>query len=537
MTTDRVPPVTVDVVVVGAGINGLAASRELARQGFTVALLERGDIGGETTAISTRLIHGGFKYLERGEISLVWECARERNILFRTAPHLIRHYPMLIPFSVENKRPWWMILAGLALQDLLAPIKPLPLSQIVGPGKMKARWPGLFASGITRGAIFQDSQVPLTERLCLELALDASAHGAHVMTYSEVTGFVTEESRITGVKFTSVRTGEEHTIQAQFVINATGPFVDSLLEPLNLPEPFMGPTRGSHIMVGDFPGSPSTCVFFESADDHRPMFILPWEGLFMLGTTDVPDGHIDGPIVTQVEEVDYLLDSVNHLIPLAALRRDHVLWTYSGLRPLPYVGNVDDPSKITREYRLEKHAGQVDGLYSVIGGKLTTHRALGEDVARQVCRALGKKWKGSSTKRARLPGAPIPASLVAPVPSWLEPHSRQRLRSVYGAFALKIWQLADERPELRAVVDPQTGAIAAEVLWAVDEEGARTLSDIVLRRMVLFINTNAGIDAAERVAATMVTLGKWTEDRAGTELADYREWLLRYTPTALGWTW
>lgn len=537
LTTDQLPTTRVDVVVVGAGINGLAVARDLAHQGLSVALLDRGDIGGETTAISTRLVHGGFKYLERGEIALVWECARERNILFRTAPHLIHHYPMLIPFSKKNKRPWFMVLAGLALQDLLAPIKPLPLSEIVGPGKMKEGWPGLFSSGISRGAIFQDSQVPLTERLCLELALDASNHGAQILTYSEVNGFLQDGSRVTGVKVRSVLSGAENTIEAKFVVNATGPYVDSLLAPLKLPEPFMGPTRGSHIMVGEFPGAPETCVFFESAGDHRPMFILPWEGLFMLGTTDVPDDRIAGPIVTEVSEVDYLLDSVNQLIPMAALRREDVLWTYAGLRPLPFVGNIDDPSKITREFRLEKHAGKVSGLYSVIGGKLTTHRALGEEVAKQVCLALGKKWQGSFTKRSLLPGVPSVQSNLESAPSWLESSSLERLRRVYGAFAPEIWKLAAGQPELQKIIDPETAAIGAEVLWAIEHEGAQTLSDIILRRMVLFITHDAGIEAADRVCDLLVLIGLWDSERAAAELGDYRQWILRYTPRALGWTW
>ena len=176
----------VDVAVIGAGINGLAVARESARRGLSVALIDQDDLGARTSAISTRLIHGGLKYLERFELNLVHESIRERNILLKRAPHLVHHYPMLIPFSKAQSRPGWMLSCGLMLHDVLALGKPLPFNQIVFRGRLKRDWPSLAETGLKWAGLFHDAHVPLTERLNVELAIDAHAHGATVLTHTRV---------------------------------------------------------------------------------------------------------------------------------------------------------------------------------------------------------------------------------------------------------------------------------------------------------------------------------------------------------------
>lgn len=532
-------PDPVDVIVVGAGINGLAVARELAHWGMSVAVFDRSDIASETSAISTRLIHGGLKYLERGEIKLVRECAREQKILFHTAPHLIEQYPMLIPFLPGNKRPAWMLTAGLFIQELLTPTKPVKRSELVGPKKMAAKWPGLYAAGIKRGAVYYDSQVPVTERMCVELAADCVAHGARIHTYTEVTEVTSHPDGVTGVAWTDVHTGASGTLNAPIIVNAAGPWVDSVLARTGIDHPrLIGPTRGSHFMVAPFEGAPSTCIFFESPIDTRPMFVLPWEGMYMLGSTDIPVQDANTPIVADTDEVNYIVNSVNALLPQASLTADDILWSYSGVRPLPYAEGVDDPATITRDYRLDSHDGPLTGLFTIVGGKWTTHRALGEDVARTLRAHAGLPRIPSPTRKALLPGAEHPASVAPrPRPSWLGDHSAARLSRLYGTTAEAIIAQAEKDDGLRLVLDNDSGALAAEVWWAIHREGAKTLADIVLRRMATFINSRAGLDSADTIADLLVTWGMWSAERAEKERVNFIEWVKRYTPKELERAW
>jgi len=267
------------------------------------------------------------------------------------------------------------------------------------------------------------------------------------------------------------------------------------------------------------------------------MFVLPWNGRYMIGTTDIPyNGSLD-EIVIDAEETQYLLNAVNKLIPRARLMPEDVLWSYSGVRPLPFVGELDDPSKVSRDHEIIVHNGDSTGLVTLVGGKWTTHRALGELVTRKIARALGRKLVPSSTRTATLPGAPstdwkqyrqtfidsssLPTSIAA------------RLVDVYGVAAKQIVEIVREQPDLAEIVDPETGAIAAEAVHAVLNEGAFTLEDVLLRRMVVALNRDVGLAAAPAVAAVLVARCGWSHERAERELATYRQSMRRFAPRAL----
>lgn len=527
----------VDVAVIGAGINGLAIAREMARRGRSVVLIDQDDVGARTSAIATRLIHGGLKYLERLELHLVAESIRERNILLDQAPHLVKPYPMLIPFAKGHSRPGWLLACGLALYDVLSVGKRLPLSRVVTPGRLRRDYPSLADGGLRWGGIFHDAQVPVTERLCVELATDAQAHGATVLTHSRVEALVRSSERVTGLRYRDRVSGELKQVEAALVVNAAGPWVDEVLDLAGPHERRIGPTKGSHVVVDAFPGAPTTCVFFESPDDARPMFVLPWLGRYMIGTTDLPyDGSID-EIVIDEDEVDYLLRAVNGLIPGANLTPADVLWSYAGVRPLPYVGELDDPSRVSRDHEIIVHDGDRTGLVTIVGGKLTTHRALGELAARRLERLLGGSPGPSPTREARLPGAP-----AADWTTWRERYVAQsrlgqvaatRLADTYGTKARAVERLAVERPELARTVDPDTGAIAAEVVHAVTEEGAHTLEDVILRRTAIGLNQDVGLTAAPGIVEVLVAHAGWTADRAGLELERYSAAVRRFQPSAL----
>ncbi|RLP68629.1 glycerol-3-phosphate dehydrogenase [Mycetocola reblochoni] len=539
MTTHRDGVGDVDIVVIGAGINGLATAREAAAQGLSVVLIDRDDIGARTSAISTRLIHGGLKYLERMELNLVHESIRERNILLDQAPHLVRPYPMLIPFSSSQSRPGWLLSCGLMLHDVLSLGKRLPRNGIVFRRRLERDWPSLAEAGLRWAGLFQDAQVPLTERLTVELAIDAQRNGAVVLTHAPVEGLLREDGRIAGVVYRDREDGAPRTVRARRVVNAAGPWVDEILDLAGDHDRRIGPTKGSHCVVDPFPGAPDTCVFFESPNDTRPMFVLPWLGRYMIGTTDLPyDGGIDD-IRIDDEETDYLLSAVNTLIPSAGLERSDVIWSYSGVRPLPYVGELDDPSTVTRDHVFIEHEGADAGLVTVVGGKLTTHRALGEQLVRRLRASLGLPRRSSPTRSSPLPGRPAEASwpayrsaaiAAAAVVDGVGPALAERLVDTYGSASETIVAAIAERPDRGRVVDEDSGACAAELVFAVAEEGAHTLEDVLLRRTAIGLNADVGIAAARPAAAVLVEEGLWSPDRAEAETERYLAAVERFTP-------
>ncbi|MDI9580514.1 MAG: FAD-dependent oxidoreductase, partial [Thermobispora sp.] len=244
----------VDVVVIGAGINGLAVARDAASRGLRVVVVERADVGSGTSSTSSRLIHGGLKYLERYDFKLVHESIRERHILFRTAPHLVRDYPMLIPFYAGNSRPGPKIRLGLLAFDIMAGPWGRGLSRGVSPREIARRWPTLSRDGLRGGAIFHDAQVPWAERLCVELLLDSERLGARVLTHTTVTGLIVEGARVLGVRIRDNQTGEQGEIRAGVTVNAAGPWIDRVLDGQVASPRLNGGTKGSHVVVDPFPG-------------------------------------------------------------------------------------------------------------------------------------------------------------------------------------------------------------------------------------------------------------------------------------------
>lgn len=528
----------VDVAVIGAGINGLAVAREAAARGMSVLLIDQDDVAAKTSAISTRLIHGGLKYLERLELGLVRESIRERNILLAQAPHLVRPYPMLIPFLRAQRRPGWLLACGLLLHDVLSLGKRLPRNRLVGRRHIRRRWPSLDASGLRWGGLFHDAHVPLTERLTVELAIEAHQCGAVVLTHAPVLEIVRAGERVTGLRYRDRADGALKEVSASVVVNAAGPWVEDVLSLAGLDERRIGPTKGSHCVVEPFAGAPETCVFFESLD-ARPMFVLPWTGRYMIGTTDLPYGGSLDDIVIDDAEVDYLLAAVNLLIPAAHLTADDVLWSYSGVRPLPYVDDLRDPASVSREHQVVVHRGTESGLVTIVGGKLTTHRALGEHVTDTLERLLGRRHRSSPTRHTPLPGAPrdeeewavARARLIET--STLNRDVAVRLVDTYGRISAEIEALVTQDPELAVVVDPDSGAIAAEIVHAVRSEGAHTLEDVMLRRTLIGINADVGLSAAPTVAEVLVDRCGWSREQAAEQIDAYRRSVGRFRPRAL----
>ncbi|MBD0326566.1 MAG: glycerol-3-phosphate dehydrogenase/oxidase, partial [Pyrinomonadaceae bacterium] len=394
-----------DVIIIGAGINGAGIARDAALRGLKVLLLDKGDLSSGTTSWSTRLIHGGLRYLEHGELTLVRESLRERERLFHLAPHLVRPLPMLIPIYARARRGPLTIRAGMVAYDLLSFDKSLERHRMLSRDETIKRAPGLEREGLRGAALYHDAQVAYAERIVVENALSAREHGATILTYARVEQFILEGNAVRGVEFTDILEGGSHCAHANAIINVTGPWVDEMLAGFHSRVPrLIGGTKGSHIIVEPFQGAPADALYVEASADGRPFFIIPWNNLYLIGTTDVRyQGELDH-VEADRSEIDYLLDETNRIIPLAQLTRASVAYTYSGIRPLAYSDDRTEKS-ITRRHFIHDHAPQLEGLLSVVGGKLTTYRNLAEQSVNLLFRKLKRKLVPCTTGLRPLPGA------------------------------------------------------------------------------------------------------------------------------------
>lgn len=527
-----------DIIIIGAGINGAGMARDAALRGLRVLLLDKGDIASGTTGWSTRLIHGGLRYLEHYEFGLVRESLRERERLLRNAPHLVKPLPLILPIYRGTKRGPALIRAGMVLYDLLSFDKSLERHTMLDTDATLQRAPGLDRAGLRGGARYFDAQVTFPERIVVESAIDAVAHGAHLRTYMRVDRLVTEGRVVRGVEATDLRTGETVGFAGRVVINVAGPWVDEVLAGAPAaarPDRLIGGTRGSHIVVEPFPGAPAEALYYETRTDGRPVFIVPWNRMYLIGTTDHRhDGSLDGVTATE-EEIAYLVAETNRLIPAAGLTREDVLYTYSGIRPLPYKPDGRE-AEISRSHMIKDHAPVVRGLLSIIGGKLTTYRNLSEETIDAACKMLGV------TTRGRTAAMPLPGAAGGDLDALRERLARTsglpkstvaRLVSLYGSRIELLLSLVAYEPELGAVIDPESGALAAEIVFAFRDEGAVTLEDALMRRTMIGFGPLMAVGAD--VAATQVAVRHlgWDEARAAAEVAAYRAHLARYTPRSL----
>jgi glycerol-3-phosphate dehydrogenase len=534
----RIPPniseTTFDLIVIGAGINGAGIARDAALRGLQVLILDKGDIGGGTTSWSTRLIHGGLRYLEYAELGLVRESLRERETLFRTAPHLVKPLPILLPLYERAARGPLTIRAGMIAYDLLSLDKSLPRHRMLTRDEALVEAPGLNRNGLRSAAIYYDAQVEFAERLAVENVLSARDHGATVITYARVEKFAgpsTDAGRV--VEFVDSRTGKAFAPRGRIIVNAAGPWVDEVLNGVERPsQRLIGGTKGSHIIVESLAGALSTALYVEAESDKRPFFIIPWDSKCLIGTTDVRfTGDLDHVEIDD-DEIEYLLGETNRVIPQARLTRDAVLYTYAGVRPLPYTENRNEDG-ITRRHFIRELPDQV-GILSIVGGKLTTYRNLAEQTIDLIGQKLRRHLPKCVTAHAVLPGA------AADFHSFAEEFKREggfpsrtseRLLRVYGAQASEVVKLTAQDKSLAEIFDEETGAIGAEVVFSFKQEMAETLGDCLLRRTMVGLNSTLGIGADERAAAMARKYLGWSDTRVEEEIAAYREYVKRFSHT------
>lgn len=518
-----------DVVVVGAGINGLGIARDAALRGLRVALLEQDDICSGVSAWSGRLVHGGLRYLEHRDFALVRESLRERELLFRLAPHLVKPLRLIMPLSSHSRRPAWLIRIGMFLYDALSFDKKTQGHEVLNRDAILRRFPGISPEGLRGAVVFTDGQVEYAERLCTEVALAAAGAGAVILTKARVEEPVLEGGQVVGVRYRNTLTDEMREVRAPIVLNVAGPWIDRIFRRGAPDQPRLnGGTKGSHLIVDPFPGAPDDVVYYESKTDGRLVLVIPWMGRYLIGTTDLRFDDDPGEARCDADEMDYLLGEVNELIPSAGLTPADVLFTYSGVRPLPYAPDVEE-WEIPRSHVLHDHAPDLPGLITVVGGKLTTYRQLAEDAIDDVFKRLGRKSPKCVTASLPLPGAAgdFGAARTALGREGLDGRTVERLLALYGTRALDVVAEAGPTGAGLPVLDPSTGALEAEILLAVRHEFAQTLTDVLARRMLLAFEPGHGLDVVERAAAVMGAECGWDEDRQAAEIRGYREWLER----------
>lgn len=546
---DAVVLPAVDILVVGGGVNGLAVAREAQVRGWSATVVEAEDVGAGTSGASSRLVHGGVRYLENLEFHLVRESLQERERLLHTAPHLVMPFPLLIPFYKHNRRHGMILRLGMMLYDILSFDKTTPRHRTLSKARVEASYPGLETTDLYGAALYYDAQAANAERLCVEQALDIIAWGGIVRNHTRVTALSQTADGVV-VEMTDGLTGCSIRQTAGVVVNAAGPWVDLVLKrgPGTTPR-LIGGTKGSHFTVGPFPGAPSTGVHFEATSDGRAILVLPLpDHNYLIGATDIFFEGDPGTAEMADEEIAYLLAEVNRLIPQAALLRSDVLHSVSGVRPLPYSPQAKSAAQVSRSHHLVPHP-VLTNVFSVTGGKLTTHRALGEmamDKLQSRRGALGASRRGifghlfgrsASTRRLKLPGGRA-ADWTRFVASYqrtssFPPVVVTRVLGLYGVRVAALDRLALLRPELAGVLPGRGDAIAAEVVLAIREEFARTLIDIVARRLLLSWADDAGLDSIEAVAMIAAAELDWDELRRQSELDAYRSWVRLRRPARL----
>jgi glycerol-3-phosphate dehydrogenase len=508
-----------DVIVIGGGINGVAIARECARGGKRVLILEQNDFASGSTSRSTRIIHGGLRYLERGELGLVRESLRERERLRAERPHLVRPLKFLVAVNADGHHSALAVRAGLLLYATLGAGRPSSLN-----GELD-RLERLLDHG-QRWSVFHydDAQCEFPERLVAEWLREAIEHGAHAHNHTRVLEVETRNGQVTGVRARHVFDGDEFRIDADWIINATGPWADLVCaaSDVRTRSPMIGGVRGSHLLVRRFAGAPDSAVYSEAVDG-RPIFVLPWNGQLLVGSTEVRDDEDPGKTQPGVDEIEYLFASLNRLFPAAHLSWGDVQTTFAGVRPLPYSPG-EKPSAITRRHFLRDHAEDgARGMVSVIGGKLTTAAALAREYARKI---------GIDVHEPALAAAPSAQEIEAALTGWsravaprtkISEASARALAEWHGAGAAEIAQVAALDERQRAPLCEHSPHIVAEAVAAVRSECAVTLADILLRRVPVALAA-CWSDQCSRMAAERIgeILG-WTASRTARELESFEE--------------
>lgn len=520
----------VDVLVVGGGITGAGVALDAASRGYRVGLVERRDFAWGTSSRSTRLVHGGIRYLPQGHVGLVREALRERQLLFRLAPHLVRPVGFVVPLYRDSRRP-----LGIRFPTFLQPMIPLGVRvglltydlfsrdpqlrhRVLSSHELEELVPELRPEGLRTAFLYWDGQTD-DVRLTHAVLATARAHGAITVNHAEVVGFVRAGGRVRAAMVVDRLTGSTLEIPARWVVNATGIWAERVASLAGPPGFRIRHSKGVHLVLRPGTVRTSAALVIPETDDGRLAFLVPWKGIPVLGTTDEPyDQDLDHPPVT-ARDVTYLLDHANRYLRVH-LRPEHVAAAYGGVRPL--VSDSFGPTAALSRDHVVVNPGT--GVVTVTGGKLTTYRRMAQDVVDVLAREEGRA-RPCQTPRIPLAGSAGLEQAAKRLESYpLDPDQTEHLLSTYGSLAVEVAQLVLEEPRLSARLVPALPHLAAEVVYACRSEyAARLVDSMYLRTRLAVLDGPAGDRAARTVADLMARELGWGPDQVEQELAEYQQ--------------
>jgi len=517
-----------DLLIVGGGINGAGLARDAVLRGLKVALVDRGDFAESTSSRSSKLVHGGLRYLETYEFGLVRESTAERAVQMKLAPHLVEPIPFWFPIYRKHKHGVFFMDLGLWLYDTLALFRVPKVHRAYEPQFVEAKIPDLRRDGLT-GALWYFDCATDDARLTLENVLDAADLGAVTLNHAEAVDLLRSGDRVEGAVILDRLSDQTVEVRAKVVVSTLGPFTDGFFEKTGLigsdgpiRRRLLRPTRGSHcVFPSDRLPVPGAVVMLSPRDD-RPVFAIPWGDRTYVGTTEMDhDGPMDQVFCTS-EEVEYLFEALSFYFPELGLRAADVVGTWSGLRPLVDEPEVASASKVSREHEVLDVA---PGLIALFGGKLTTYRLMVAQVMDRVGEVLGRDLGPCPTRHRLLPGAVgfcEPEALARRIEADKGAKSdvARHLVSVYGSLATEVAARSVER------IGTTRPVAWGQVDYAVEAEMAQTLEDVLIRRTSFGLkDARTSLEVAGGVADRMASLLDWDETRRREELASYRSWV------------
>jgi glycerol-3-phosphate dehydrogenase len=510
-----------DVLIIGGGITGAGIARDAAMRGLRTALVEQDDFASGTSSRSSRLVHGGVRYLEHGHLHLVFESSRERRTLLRIAPHLVRPLRFTWPVYRGARVPLWKLGTGLFMYDALAAFRNVKSHRLLSPKEVAGDEPAVKRENLVGGASYYDASTD-DARLTLANAIAAEELGAVVVNHARVVRMTREGARAVGAIVEEANEGEV-PVRAAVVVNAAGPWTD-ILRAMDgdVRTNAVRATKGVHIAVPRERLATHAALTLLSPVDGRVVFALPSTATTIVGTTDTPTEERPESVRASGEDIDYLLSAANFFFPAARLTPADVVAAWAGIRPLVASGFTRDPASASREHRIDRSPS---GMISVSGGKLTTYRSMAAEVVDHVERSLGKPRTRSKTHTAPLPGGDIPSFDEALRAAELEVGDAavaRRLVQAYGSRWRQVAALTTAEPALARRIVRELPYLLAEVVYAVEREMAMTLADVLVRRLHVAFDVADHGRAAARVA-TAVLAGRlgWDNARARTEIATY----------------
>ncbi len=494
-----------DLIVVGGGATGLGVAVEAASRGYDALLLEQADFAQGTSSRSTKLIHGGVRYLRQGNISLVLEALHERGLLIQNAPHLVHHLSFVVPLYDWWEGPFYGI--GLKVYDMMAGKLGLGPSEKLTPEETLEHIPTIEPEGLRGGVIYYDGQFD-DSRLAVTLARTAHNLGAIPLNHVAVTGIEHEAGLARGVTAIDRLTGRSYRFRGRVIVNATGVFTDAI-RALDAPgaRPIVRASQGVHLVLDRsfLPGD--SAIMVPETDDGRVLFAVPWHDRVIVGTTDTPVPEVSVEPRPLEEEIEFLLTHAVRYLTKDPAPAD-VLSCFAGLRPLVSEGGDENTAAISRDHTV---LVSKTGLVTIAGGKWTTYRRMGEDCVSQAAQVAGLEPRSSVTAGLRLHG-------------WSDELDPSDAQSVYGTDSDRLRSLIARRPELGEYVHATLPYKKCEVVWAVREEMARRVEDVLSRRTrALLLDARASIEAAPLVARLMAEELGLGEDWIRTEVDSYRE--------------